>query len=102
MTCNDTCQLCRQHDLLEVLDLGPQPISNRFRREVDAKEARFPLSLVQCSECGLVQLRDPIPADELIAPFDWLSYNEPERYLDRLAEQIAGLWRLPRIRRSGG
>jgi hypothetical protein len=91
MSRDGTCQLCRQHDLLEVLNLGLQPISNRFRREAADNDARFPMELVQCANCGLVQLRDPLPADELIAPFDWLSYNEPEAHLDRLAEQIAGL-----------
>jgi hypothetical protein len=82
------CQLCRQHDLLEVLNLGLQPISNRFRREADENEARFLMDVVQCAGCGLVQLRDPVPAHELIPPFSWLSYNEPEGHLDRLAELI--------------
>lgn len=89
MTRGGICQLCRQSRLTEVLDLGLQPISNRFRRTLDEAEARFPLALAQCEVCGLTQLRDPPPADALIAPFDWLSYNEPEGHLDRLARQIA-------------
>jgi len=47
--------------------------------------------LAQCGDCGLIQIVDPVPADELMPLFDWISYNEPEGHLDHLVDIIASL-----------
>ena len=86
-----TCKLCRSRDVIEALDLGQQPISNRFLRDAADEEALFPLALVQCRACGLAQLAEPIPPAELTPPYSWLAYNEPEAHLDQLAYRVARL-----------
>lgn len=86
-----SCRLCHSDALIDVLDFGPQPISNRFLRDPTAGEPLFPLTLVQCGACGLVQLGQAIPAAQLTPPYPWLSYREPETHLDRLAETLAML-----------
>jgi SAM-dependent methyltransferase len=52
-----TCRACGYGDLVDVLDLGSQPLANGFRRPDDVTlETRFPLKLVRCPACELVQL----------------------------------------------
>jgi C-methyltransferase C-terminal domain/Putative zinc binding domain len=88
------CFLCRSADLAPLLDVGAQPISNRFLRSADEPEERFPIALRQCAACGLVQIDTPVPARALIPPYEWITYNEPEGHLDDL---VAVLMRLPGI-----
>jgi hypothetical protein len=71
--------------------LGPQPICNRFLSSADAEEFEFPMTIGVCHHCGLVQIASPVPPVELTPRFDWITYNEPERHLDGLAEFISRL-----------
>ena len=47
--------------------------------------------LGQCKGCGLVQLIKFIPIKKLTPRYNWISYNEPEEHLDRLAKTITKL-----------
>jgi hypothetical protein len=71
-----------------LLDLGLQPISNRYLQDPADEEELFPLKLGQCQQTGLIQLIDPVPYEELVPRFDWISYNEPEDHLDELVEKV--------------
>ena len=85
------CLLCRTQQVEQLLDFGPQPICNRFLAAPDSEEAAFPMRLGQCGACGLVQMIAPVPAAELKPRCDWITYNEPEEHLDRLADVLAAL-----------
>jgi hypothetical protein len=85
------CLLCRSNELTSLIDLGPQPISNRFLRAPTEREDRFPIALRQCARCGLVQIDEPVPASALVPPYDWITYNEPEGHLDELVELLLAL-----------
>jgi len=87
----DACLLCRAREVVQLIDFGMQPICNRFPATPDAEEALFPMRLGQCGACGVVQAIAPPPAAELKPRVDWITYNEPEGHLDRLAVAIAGL-----------
>ena len=87
----NSCYLCRNASVKRLLEFKQQPICNRFLADQQALQYRHDLVVGQCHACGLVQLLDPIPARELIPPYDWITYNEPEGHLDRLAEILAGL-----------
>jgi hypothetical protein len=88
------CRLCNRPEIREWLDLGPQPLTNRFLRSPDEPEYRHPCKLGVCRACGVVQLESPVPLDEMRPRFDWIVYNEPESHLDDVADVIA---RLPGI-----
>jgi hypothetical protein len=45
---------------------------------------------------------DPTPAEELAPSVDWITYNEPEGHLDRVAETLAALPGLPAKAVFGG
>jgi hypothetical protein len=77
-----SCRSCAGSSFSDGLDLGSQPIANRFKDKADAPEPRHPLHLVQCEECGLIQLEKSFPAPELCPRFDWIKYREREDHLD--------------------
>jgi len=85
------CRGCGAARFDQRLDLGPQPLCNRFLTTPDAAEYRHPLLLARCGRCGLVQLLAPPPAGELRPRFDWITYREPEGHLDRMVEALCGL-----------
>jgi hypothetical protein len=85
------CLLCRSADLARLLDVGSQPISNRFLRTPTEAEERFPIALQQCNACGLVQIENPVPASALVPSYDWITYKEPEGHLDALVDILVTL-----------
>ena len=75
----------------QVVDFGPQPISNRFLDSDRQEVTRFSLSISVCSETGLVYLDKPFPVDEVRPRYDWLTCFEPEDHLDKLVDKIIAL-----------
>ncbi len=86
-----TCQICKEDKVKVLLDCGPQSLCNRFVMDFNREEYRHPLVLGQCEACGLIQLTQPVPAEEIAPRFEWLVYNEPEEHLDKLADVICNL-----------
>ncbi|HXI83726.1 MAG TPA: methyltransferase domain-containing protein [Verrucomicrobiae bacterium] len=85
------CRLCQRDTVAMLLDFGKQPLCNRFLRDHNQEEYTHPLAVGQCQGCGVIQLLDPPPANELRPRFDWITYREPEPHLDRVADMIAAL-----------
>lgn len=75
----------------ELVDLGLQPICNRYLASPAENEERFPLRVAQCTDCGTVQRTAGPDPHELVPPFDWIEYWEPEGHLDELADRLAEL-----------
>jgi len=75
-----------------LLDLGKQPISNRFLTP-DSNETipRYPLKVMLDNETGLVKLENPFPVEEVKPRYDWLTCFEPEDHLDNMVEKILNL-----------
>jgi len=80
------------NDVKLLIDLGMQPISNRYLRNLDEKEKLFSLKLGQCQSTGLIQLINPVPHEELVPRYDWVTYSEPENHLDNLVSKICELY----------
>lgn len=61
------CRSCRGTTLLPVLDLGRMPLSDglRWKAQLDQDEPRYPLEVVFCSDCALVQITTEVPPTEL-------------------------------------
>lgn len=57
------CRACQSGKLLSVLDLGEQYLSD-FRVD-DVKPPKYPLDVVLCEDCKLVQLRHTTPSNEM-------------------------------------
>lgn len=90
------CRICGAECDAAMLDLGQQPICNRFLLTAAEKQTRFPLTLVYCPKCALPQIRRPISSRELKPRFEWITYREPEPHLDDMVDKVLSLGELPR------
>jgi len=73
------CRSCGGKRCESVLDLGLQPLANNFLRPEDLgqPEPRFPLHLVVCTTCWLMQITETIPPVELFQNYLYFSsYSE--------------------------
>ena len=57
------CGLCGSWDLKQVLDMGDQPLPERYGDDI-----RYPLALLECGDCTLVQLSYIPPPREVFTP----------------------------------
>ena len=72
----------------EIINLGLQPVSNRYNKDCDKKCLKTKLVLEQSNETGIIKLKnskDPIIYKPLV---DWIKYNEPEPHLDKFVQKI--------------
>jgi SAM-dependent methyltransferase len=69
------CRSCHGTQLSPILDLGTQPLANSFRRrdELDTPEPCYPLSLLLCAWCGLLQLLVSIAPEALFGEYLYFS-----------------------------
>jgi SAM-dependent methyltransferase len=68
------CRSCGSGDLAPVLDLGVQPLANAYREPGDvSEEARYPLALLRCRACSLVQLTGTIPPKVMFDTYHYFS-----------------------------
>jgi SAM-dependent methyltransferase len=72
----DGCRSCGHPELAQVLDLGLSPIADRLvsADRLDEPEPRFPLELVFCPECSLLQIRETV-APEILFCEDYPYYS---------------------------
>jgi SAM-dependent methyltransferase len=70
-----TCRSCGGAALEPVLSLGNTPLANSLLtpEQVGQKEPRFPLEIVFCSRCSLVQLAHTVPPEAMFSEYLYLS-----------------------------
>lgn len=69
------CRSCGRGDLREVLSLGHTPLANSLLSEgqLAEPEPQFPLDVVFCPGCSLVQLAEAIPPERLFRQYMYFS-----------------------------
>lgn len=89
----DRCRSCGSQDLASLLSLGATPIANSLCKSAQSARTapRYPLGILMCAGCGLVQLADALPAEAIFTtdyPY-FSSYSDELRKHSRLhAERI--------------
>lgn len=87
------CRACSGDRLIDFLDLGVQPIANRYVAAADrgAPEPAFPLHAYACLDCALIQVPDRVPAEffrhYLYVPS---AADGLRRHFASLADRLAG------------
>mgnify|MGYP003558242292 CR=1 FL=1 len=63
------CQICGNKELKMILSLGHQPVVQEYLTDEKllTSEATFPLNLVMCSDCNLVQI-DHVVDPKIVFP----------------------------------
>lgn len=87
------CALCDTEGLLEVLDLGNQPLANKYPKAEDfAREDFFPLKVLFCEQCKNVQLGTQISRERMFEDYYYLSSVNPGlvRHFEQFAKSLAG------------
>lgn len=66
----DYCQICASHALEPIIDLGHQPPCDSLLtiEQLRQSESVYPLNLVRCADCGLVQIDYVVPPETLFHP----------------------------------
>jgi len=73
------CRSCASCSTEEVINLGEQPLANNFLSPefLELPEQRFPLGLVVCTECWMLQITDLVPPVDLFSQYVYFSsYSE--------------------------
>jgi SAM-dependent methyltransferase len=84
------CRSCGATELRPVLDLGRTPLANALLTagQLTEPEPVYPLELVFCSACALVQITETVPPEQLFREYFYLSSFSDTTL--RHAEEIAG------------
>jgi len=71
------CRLCKNQNLKIVLQFGEVALANSYPVTQDEIEDFFPLTLVKCSDCGHIQLKETINPSKLFANYLYSSSDSP-------------------------
>lgn len=86
------CRICNSKELVDVLDLGKQPIPNGFLSEKDLKkkENKYPLAVVFCNNCSLMQLKYLVDPKVMFKNYLYIPSASKTRveYFKKMAEQV--------------
>jgi SAM-dependent methyltransferase len=92
------CRHCQTELTLPLVDLGSAPPSNAYltKQTMHAPEKHFPLRVLVCSQCWLVQTEDYAGADELFSAdyayfssFSTTWLKHAEKYVTDMAQRFA-------------
>ena len=94
-----TCRYCRSPLSVVFADLGDMPWSNSFlepTHEAVARERKYPLKVMVCLECFLVQTTETMPPEEIftdnyayLSSFSSSWLDHARSYADRMVERFA-------------
>jgi SAM-dependent methyltransferase len=70
-----SCRSCAATGLWTILDLGRTPLANALltAEQLDQDEETFPLELVLCPDCALVQIPETVTPEKLFREYFYLS-----------------------------
>lgn len=89
---NVTCRSCGGTKLGLILSLGQTPLANSLltEKQVNDAESTYPLELVLCQVCGLVQITHAVPPSELFREYLYFSSFSDEmlRHSKEIVERI--------------
>lgn len=67
------CRVCNGRQLTPFFNLGKQPLANSLLKFSRQKESFYPLELVWCKDCSLVQLNYTVDPKKLFSHYVWVT-----------------------------
>ena len=88
----ELCRACGTGPLELLLDLGTMPLANALVSSPGADEDRYPLRLVFCTRCSLVQIDEAVAPEKLFAEYLYFSSFSASfvEHARLLAEKLIG------------
>lgn len=84
-----SCSLCNEKKLVSLLNLGEHPIAHRFLNDPAENEYVHTVELAFCDGCGLIQMVDPIPPEEMYTNYNVFTSWKWQPHVPRLVEMIS-------------
>src|SRR5438132_3868939 len=92
------CRSCGATELRPVLNLGRTPLANALltAEQLAQPEAFYPLELVFCPACTLVQITETVPPEQLFREYFYLSSFSDTllRHAEEITDQLRSSRRL--------
>lgn len=88
---NIVCHQCGQSNIKIGLMLKNQCIAHKYLKDSKAFQYQQDMVIGQCHSCGLVQLLNTFPINQLVPSYDWITCTEPEAHLDGLVSTLSAL-----------
>jgi hypothetical protein len=90
------CRACGERDVVPVLSFGELPLVNELVEPGERDAERFPLDVVRCRKCTLVQITETVAPERLFRTYSYFSsfsetYVEHARRLASWAVDTLGL-----------
>jgi len=67
------CRSCDSPQLVDILDLGDQPLANALVKDSNFQVSKYPLRTAFCSNCSLFQLKETIRKEILFDRYVWVT-----------------------------
>jgi SAM-dependent methyltransferase len=70
-----SCRSCAGEHLLLIVSLGNTPLANSLLspEQLNKSESRYPLDLVYCNNCTLVQITETVPPEDMFSEYLYYS-----------------------------
>jgi SAM-dependent methyltransferase len=88
----ERCRICKNKKLETILDLGEMPLANAFLDEdqLGQEELFYPLKVVWCESCGLLQIDEIVPPEILFSNYVYVSGTSEalRKHFEGLATEV--------------
>ena len=89
---NFACRSCASKRVQEFLSLGSVPLANSLlkKEQLNEPEEHYPLNVVYCEDCSLVQITKTVPPEKLFSHYLYLSsFSETMlKHSEKLANKL--------------
>ena len=88
----ERCRICKNKKLETILDLGEMPLANAFldENQLGQEELFYPLRVVWCESCGLLQIDEIVPPEILFSNYVYVSGTSEalRKHFEGLATEV--------------
>lgn len=92
------CRICKNKKLERVLDLGEMSLANAFldKSQLRQNEISYPLRVVWCESCGLLQIDEIVPPEILFRNYIYVSGTSEalRKHFEGLATEVVKNFKL--------
>lgn len=67
------CRVCASSDVVEVFAIPPIPLVGEFTKEPNNDPELFPITVLHCDECKVLQIKESIDSDRLFHEYSFSS-----------------------------